>query len=99
MTEPALSAFNSQLSTRDAQRRDYYEPDIELRKLILHYLEQRVEKQLEAGRKRIREIKVSIPRNGSCGSKKLSLRIKALDGWHLKSRSLLPLVKGALKLT
>lgn len=76
-----------------------YEPDIELRKLILHYLEQRVERQLDAGRKRIREIKGSIPPHAPAESKKLAVRIKSLEGWHSKSRAILPLVKGALRLT
>lgn len=80
-------------------RFERFEPDIELRKLIVHYLEQKVERQLDAGRKRIREIKVSIPRSEPAAAKKLSRRVKSLDGWHAKSRALLPLVKGALRLT
>ena len=31
-------------------KRELFEPDLELRKLIAHYLEQRVEKQLDSGR-------------------------------------------------
>lgn len=93
---PALSTLTPQLSARAARPRERFEPDIELRKLILHYLEQRVEKQLEAGKKRIREIKASIPRNDS---KTIIARVKSLDGWHAKSRALLPLIKGALRIT
>lgn len=75
------------------------EPDIELRKLILHYLEQRVEKQLDAGKQRIRDIKGSVPRQDPAAAKILAARVKSLDGWHTKSRALLPLIKAALKLT
>ena len=83
----------------DADRVELFEPDIELRKLILHYLEQRVEKQLEAGKKRIREIKASIPRNDPRASKNIIARVKSLDAWHTKSRAILPLIKGALRVT
>ena len=76
-----------------------YEPDIELRRLILHYLEQRVEKQLDAGKQRIRSIKSTIPRHDATVTKKLATRVKSLEGWHSKSRALLPLMKGALRLT
>ena len=80
-------------------RSERFEPDIELRKLILHYLEHRVEKQLKVGKKRIRDIRATIPRHDAAAAKKLALRVKSLDGWHRKSRALLPLVKGAFRLT
>ena len=80
-------------------RAERFEPDIELRKLIVHYLEERVERQLNSGRQRIREIKTSVPRRDPAAAKKLSLRVKSLDSWHTKSRAILPLVKGALRLS
>lgn len=79
-------------------RFERFEPDIELRKLIVHYLEQRVERQLDAGRKRIREIKSSIPRHEPFAAKLVAARVKSLQGWHTKSAALLPLVKRALSL-
>jgi HTH-type transcriptional regulator, glycine betaine synthesis regulator len=82
----------------ETERVERFEPDIELRKLFLHYIENRVEKQLEAGEKQICKIKSTVPR-GSVGSRKLAARIQVLDGWHAKSRALLPLVKVALELT
>jgi hypothetical protein len=80
-------------------RVERFEPDIELRNLILHYLEQRVEKQLNSGKQRIRDIKASIPRSEPAAAKLLVARVKSLEGWHKKSRAILPLFKGALKLT
>lgn len=82
-----------------ADRSERFEPDIELRKLILHYLEQRVEQQLDSGKRRIRDIKASIPRHEPAAVKKLTARVKSLDSWHTKSRALLPFMKGALRLT
>lgn len=93
---PALSLSKENLVQRGTRPRERFEPDIELRKLILHYLEQRVEKQLEAGKKRIREIKAATPRSES---KTIIARVKSLEGWHTKSRALLPMIKGALRLT
>lgn len=82
----------------ESARLERYEPDIELRKLVLHYLEQRVSKQLLAGRGRIREIKAALP-GPAAGRAVLKERVASLDGWHSKSAALLPLIKGALKLT
>ncbi|MBI5692924.1 MAG: hypothetical protein HZC55_22835 [Verrucomicrobia bacterium] len=79
-------------------RAERFEPDIELRKLIVHYLEMRVEKQLDGGKKRLRDIRAGIPRGDSAAARTLAVRIKSLEGWHTKSRALMPLVKGALKL-
>ncbi len=81
-----------------SDRVERFEPDIELRKLILHYLEQRVEKQLDAGSRRIIDIKASIPNNGAAECKLLTARLKSLEGWHSKSRALMPLIKAVLKL-
>ncbi len=82
----------------DAARLERYEPDIELRKLVLHYLEQRVSRQLAAGRGRLREIKAALP-GPAAGRAILKERVASLEGWHSKSAALLPLIKGALKLT
>lgn len=81
------------------ERHSRYEPDVELRKLILHYLENRVENQLDAGQERIRTIQNSLPRVSPAATKLLAARIESLEGWHSKSRALLPLIKGALRLT
>jgi DNA-binding transcriptional regulator GbsR (MarR family) len=81
-----------------ADRSERFEPDIELRKLILHYLEHRVERQLAVGKKQIGAIKTSIPRRDAAAARKLAARVESLQGWHTKSRALLPLVKGALQL-
>lgn len=75
-----------------------FEPDIELRKLILHYLEQRVEKQLDAGKRRLGQIEASVPRDDPDAAALLTARVESLQGWHTKSRALLPLIKGALRL-
>ena len=80
-------------------KRELFEPDLELRKLIAHYLEQRVEKQLDSGRGRLQAIAKAIPDGADGSSKVLRTRLKSLQGWHDKSRRVLPMVKALLKLT
>ncbi len=82
-----------------AERVARYAPDVELRRLILHFLEHRVEEQLDAGRDRIQDIKASVPRDSTATAKLLKARVAYLESWHSKSRALLPLIKGAMRLT
>jgi DNA-binding transcriptional regulator GbsR (MarR family) len=85
--------------TAPLDRREFFTPDMELRKLVLRYVEQRVEKQLSSGRGRLQAIAKSIPAGENGSGKILKDRLKALQGWHNKARSLVPIVKAAVKLT
>ena len=80
-------------------KREFFEPDMEMRKLIAHYLEERVEKQLNAGRERLTAIVGSIPDGPPGSAKLLRTRLKSLQGWHDKSRRLLPAIRVLLKLS
>jgi DNA-binding transcriptional regulator GbsR (MarR family) len=87
----ALKVITSPLT-----KRERFEPDLELRKLIAHYLEERVEKQLNSGRDRLQAIARAIP-NGSDGSGKiLRARLKSLQSWHDKSRRFYPRLLGSV---
>ena len=77
----------------------YFEPDLELRKLVAHFIEERLEKQLRAGKGRLQEIKKAVPAGQSGSGKELAGRIKALQNWHEKGRALVPVMKTFLKLT
>jgi DNA-binding transcriptional regulator GbsR (MarR family) len=83
--------------SKPGDRFSRYVPDIELRKLILHYLERRVEAQLDTGRKRIGEVKLAIPKQNADAEKLLAQRVEVLEGWHIKSRALLPIMKAAIR--
>jgi len=89
----------AQLSTRDPKRRDRFEPDLELRKLVLHYLEERLQKQLESGRGQLQTITKGIPVGQNGSAKVLKTRLKLLQSWHDKTRALLPIAKGFLRIT
>jgi DNA-binding transcriptional regulator GbsR (MarR family) len=81
------------------ERAARYAPDTELRKLLIHYLERRVEAQLDAGQVSLKAMKANVPKCLGAKSKILKSRVESLSGWHRKSRALMPLLKGALKLS
>lgn len=58
-------------------KRELFEPDLELRKLIAHYLEERVEKQLNSGRDRLQAIVQAIPEGPDGSGKILRARLKS----------------------
>jgi HTH-type transcriptional regulator, glycine betaine synthesis regulator len=80
----------------EGDRRDFYTPDLELRKVIVRYLEQRLETQLHSGRGRLLAIANAVP---MAQSKELKIRLKSLRTWHEQARAVLPIVKAFLKLT
>lgn len=81
-----------------ADRVERFEPDMELRKLASRWLEERLEKQLLSGRSRLQAIGKSIPAGRKSSARILKARLKALQNWHDRTRSLLPVVKTFLKL-
>lgn len=95
---PRLSVNGSELLGRSARPRERYEPDLELRKLITRFLEQRLDRQLHSGRSALQAIQKQIPGN-SAGTKVLKARLKALQTWHDQARAVLPIVKTFLNLT
>lgn len=91
-------ANNDQLITgaRSAAR---YAPDLELRKLILHWLEQRLQPQLNSGHSRLEAVLKSVPAGHNGSASVIQMRLESLQTWHDKARSLLPIAKTFLKLT
>ena len=77
-------------------RREFLVPDLELRKLALRYVEERVTKQLDAGKTRLQAMKSALPSDQIGQSKELKARLKYLQSWHDKSRAVVPLLKGFL---
>lgn len=89
-----ISAPNS---VRGTLRRDLYVPDLALRKLITHFLETRLSKQLTAGASRLAALCQAIPYGESSQSEVLRMRMKSLTDWHRKTQALLPIAKAFLK--
>lgn len=89
-------AQDSQLSVRGLHA---FEPDMELRKLILRFIEHRLQTQLTAGEDRLAKILSRIPNMDPVQSERLKNRIDHLAGWHKKARALMPIAKTFLKLS
>ena len=81
-----------------ADRLDRFEPDMELRKLASHWIEERLQKQLNSGQSRLVAIGKSIPLGKNGAAKKLNARLKALQDWHDRTQRLLPIIRTFLKL-
>jgi DNA-binding transcriptional ArsR family regulator len=97
-TDSGRSTSNEERITaaRSAAR---YEPDLELRKLVLHWIERRLQAQLSSGRNRLQEICDSIPNGSATSLDTLKTRFESLQTWQDKAHSLLPIAKTFLKLT
>jgi DNA-binding transcriptional regulator GbsR (MarR family) len=81
-----------------ADRTELFTPDLELRKLVARFLENRLQKQLAAGGTRLTALAKAVPgQNGQ--AKILRDRLKQLQNWHDKARALMPMAKVFLKLT
>ena len=84
--------------SKDDDRAELFTPDLEMRKLVQRFLENRLQKQLVAGSSRLDALVKAIPgKNGEAAE--LRRRLQSLQDWHAKARKLLPLAKTFLKLT
>ena len=81
----------------EADKAELFEPDLELRKLVGRFLENRLERQLTAGRSKLAALGKIVP--GSNGeAAELRKRLQSLTDWHSKAKSLLPVARTILKL-
>lgn len=86
-------------------RREYFAPDMELRKVASHFLEERVGRQLKTGHQRLKEMKKLIPAGPAPAAgvppseATLRDRVKYLQSWHDKANAAVPLLRTFLKLT
>ncbi len=98
--EQAARVEGLTLNSRGARPREYFEPDMELRKVIAHFIENRLQKQLSSGRTRLQAIAKAVPPPGPKGASKiLKARLHALQTWHSKARAVMPIIRTFLKLT
>jgi DNA-binding transcriptional regulator GbsR (MarR family) len=81
-----------------ADRAELFTPDLQLRKLVARFLENRVQKQLAAGSARLNSLGKTVP-GGKGDAEVLRQRLRHLQNWHDKARALLPFAKAFLKLS
>jgi hypothetical protein len=75
-----------------------FEPDLELRKLVLHWIERRLQAQVAMGRARLQQICDAIPTTSALSLETLKARFESLQTWQDKAHSLLPIAKTFLKI-
>lgn len=80
------------------ERRDYFAPDLELRKVVTRFVEERLEKHLKTGKGRLQVMRACVPDIETNMAKEMKARLHYLQTWHDKSRAIVPLVKTFLKL-
>ncbi len=83
----------------ETDRAELFTPDLEMRKLIARFLENRLNKQLDAGSSRLTTLQKALPASRSADAEVLRERLKSLQAWHSKARQLLPVAKAFLKLS
>ena len=81
-----------------ADRSELFTPDLEMRRLIQRFLEQRLEKQLAAGKSRLGDLQRALPNLEKSDAETLRFRLEQLQSWHEKARALLPIARTFLKL-
>ena len=81
-----------------ADRSELFTPDLEMRRLIQRFLEQRLQKQLDAGKSRLGDLQRALPDLEKSHAETLRSRLKQLQSWHEKARALLPIARTFLKL-
>ena len=82
----------------DADRAELFTPDLEMRKLIARFLENRLAKQLQSGGSRLDQLAKSLPKGRNGEAAVLKARVKQLQNWNSKAKALLPIAKTFLKL-
>lgn len=86
-----------EVSARE-DRSELFEPDLELRKLVGRFLENRLQKQLDAGNGRLDTLARAVPGGRTVEAGILRQRLRHLQATHQKARALLPIAKTFLKL-
>ena len=74
------------------ERRDYYEAEIELRKLVSGLLREKVQPHLEDGKERLAKIRTQAGTAPDDVSDELQKRIEQLGKWQKRGERLMPLV-------
>lgn len=82
----------------DTDRAERFTPDLEMRKLIARFLENRLKKQLDTGSARLTTLQRALPTSRSADVDVLRKRLRSLQAWHSKARALLPVANTFLKL-
>ena len=81
-----------------ADRAEVFEPDLEMRKMVQRFLENRLVRQLETGGTQLEQLAKALPKGRDSAAAVLRTRVKQLQNWNSKAQALLPVVRTFLKL-
>lgn len=79
-------------------RAERFEPDTEMRQLIAHYLETRVQRHLDAAENRFATLEQGLQGYAEEEQQVLRARVEKLYRWHSRTKALVPVVRTFLKL-
>ena len=82
-----------------ADKAELFEPDLEMRKMVQRFIENRLAKQLQSGGSRLDQLAKTLPKGRNGEAAVLKARVKQLQNWNSKARALLPIARTFLKLT
>ncbi len=80
---------------RVGDRRDHYQAEVKLRKLVSGFLDEQVEPHLVSGADRLHHLRAVLPSQDEDAAAHdfAHKRLNLLEAWHFKARKLLPLVQ------
>lgn len=82
----------------ESRGRDRFVPDLELRQLMRRFIEQRLEAQLNRGDRNLEELAAVVASYSANDRSLITQRLSKLRRWHTRARTVIPLIKTALKL-
>ena len=82
-----------------ADKAELFEPETELRSLMGRFIENRLEKQLEMGKGKLKSLTQGTRAFSNGQQKVMRQRLSKLQQWHDRTRALLPVIRTFLKLT
>ena len=85
--------------TSERRSRDTFEPDMEMRRLIQRFIEQRLETQLNRGKAGLTELQEGASAYNTKDRKVIDQRLIKIKRWHERTPALLPVANTFLKLT
>lgn len=71
-------------------RRDFYEAECELRKLVAGFLRDQVDPHLESGKERVQRMRAIVAASEADNNAFLKERIEQLDKWRHRAETILP---------
>ena len=83
---------------RNGSRRDYFAPDLELRKLVVRFLDERLQRHLTDGNERLKQLGRGVPDLGAKDAATLRERVQQLKNWHSKTRADRPGVQAVFRI-